>query len=102
MSRRGKGRTRLSSLKRVSQLPVNVHAWMGVRGRTLDGDEVDMLFECLPINFVVAVVTETRVTEVLLSVSGHIDPGEFLNMFSCRALEEGHARQSIRLKAVAP
>ena len=57
-----------------------MHARMGVRGRTLDGDQVDMQFACLPVAAVmtlVMVVVVMVVVTVVAMVVVHIDPGEF-------------------------
>ena len=57
-----------------ARLHVSVHARMGVRGRSLDGDGVDMQLEYLPAGVVAPAV---MLRAVLVLVSGHIDPGEF-------------------------
>ena len=57
-----------------ARLHVRVHARMGVRGRPLDGDDVDVQLECLPAALVAAGV---MVRAVLVSVSGHINAGDF-------------------------
>ena len=55
-----------------ARLHVSVHVRMGVRGRPLDGNGVNMQSEYLPAGVVAPAV---MVRAVL--VSGHIDPGEF-------------------------